>query len=37
MILLALKRRLEQNRLSEEEREDILKKIAKFEVIMGLD
>jgi len=37
MILLALKRRLEHNRLSEEEREDILKKIAKFEVIMGLD
>jgi len=37
MILLALKRRLEQDGLSEEEKEDILKKIAKFEVIMGLD
>ena len=37
MILLALKRRLEQDGLSEQEKEDILKKIAKFEALMGLD
>jgi hypothetical protein len=37
MILLALKRRLEQGGLSAEEKEDILKKIEKFEAIMGLD
>lgn len=37
MILLALKRRLAQGSLSAEEKEEILKKIAKFEAVMGLD
>ncbi len=37
MILLALKQRLEQDGLSEKEKEDLLKKIAKFEALMGID
>lgn len=37
MILLGLKRRLEKNDLSEEERKDILAKIAELEAAMGLD
>lgn len=37
MILLGLKRRLELEDLSAEEKEDILKQIKKLEAIMGLD
>ncbi len=37
MILLGLKRRLEQKDLSSEEKEEILKQIKKLEVAMGLD
>ncbi len=37
MILLGLKRRLELEDLSAEEKEDILKQIKKLEAVMGLD
>ena len=37
MILLGLKRRLEQKDLSAEEKEDILKQIKKLEAAMGFD
>ena len=37
MILLGLKRRVERNDLSEEERKDMLVKIAEFEAAMKLD
>ena len=37
MILLSLKRRLELEDLSAEEKEDILKQIKKLEAAMGLD
>ena len=37
MILLGLKRRLELEDLSGEEKEEILKQIRKLEAIMGLD
>ena len=37
MILLGLKRQLENKDLSEEERKDILAKIAELEMAMGLD
>ena len=36
MILLGLKRRLEQKGLSAEEKEDILKQIKKLEAAMGM-
>ena len=37
MILLGLKRRLEQDDLSDKERKDILKEIARLEAVMGMD
>lgn len=37
MILLGLKRRLEQKDLSAKEKEDILKQIKKLEAAMGLE
>ena len=37
MILLGLKRRLEQKDLSAEEKEEILKQIKKLEAAMGLE
>jgi len=37
MILLGLKRRLEQNDLSEEEKNEIIEQIEKLEAAMGLE